>query len=53
MRKWLSSLFCRHSFVQVDWFEASDGTVRFSMRQYRCEHCGKKRWIDGRYDLYI
>lgn len=52
MKKWFSSLFCKHSFSQVGWLETSDGNVRFSLRLYRCEHCGKERWIDGRNDRF-
>ena len=52
MKKWLSSLFCRHEFIQVGWFESMDGNIRFSMRRYRCKRCGKERWIDGRNDRF-
>ena len=52
MKKWLISLFCRHKFVKVGWFESTDGNVRFSMRKYRCKRCGKERWVDGRNDRF-
>ncbi len=50
MKKWIFQLFCRHDFIQSGWFESSDGNIRFSMRRYRCKHCGKEIWRDGRTD---
>lgn len=51
----LKKLFCRHeNATQIGWQEQYDGVrnIRYSVRTYRCDCCGKIMNIDGRRDPY-
>lgn len=48
--KWISKLFCRHQYQQIGFREAYSDGIRYSVRKYKCEKCGKECWVDGRYD---
>ena len=45
-------LFCKHDYKQIDFYEAetSGGGLRYSIRIYKCQKCGKEIEIDGRKD---
>ena len=43
-------LTCKHDYVKDGWYEDSNGYIRYAMRQYHCEKCGKVIVVDGRYD---
>jgi len=50
--KILKSLFCRHDYHKIDWREEIEDNLAYSVRLYKCAHCGKEIWVDGRYDPY-
>lgn len=52
MKKWLGQLFCRHAYQKIDFRQVTGQQSRWSERQYRCDTCGKTRWVDGRLDPY-
>lgn len=43
-------LFCRHAYQKIDFRQVTGQQYRWSERQYRCDTCGKTRWVDGRLD---
>lgn len=45
----IRKLFCWHDYRYVSFHEAEDDGVRYSMRTYRCEKCGKTICVDARY----
>ncbi len=48
----LKRLFCKHKYKKIEFKEEYDNGMRYSMRLYRCEKCGKEIWVDGRNDKY-
>lgn len=50
MKEFIKRLFCKHDYIKIDWYQTFDNNVRYSRRQYMCKKCGKKIWVDGRYD---
>lgn len=48
----IQQLFHQHTYVKIGFREASNQTHRWSVRRYRCDHCGKEKWVDGRFDPY-
>ena len=55
MINYLKRLFCNHKYIQIDWYETEDEkqNIRYSMRKYKCDKCGKEIWVDGRYDCIL
>ena len=55
MKNFLKKIFCRHDYEKISWYEEYDNfrNERYAMRQYKCNKCGKKIWVDGRYDPYF
>ena len=45
-------LFCNHDYEKIDFYEAIDRGIRYSVRIYRCSKCGKVIHVDGRKDLF-
>lgn len=45
-------LFCKHGYKQIGFrvAETADGSLRYSIRIYKCEKCGKEIEVDGRKD---
>lgn len=43
-------LFCKHDYYKVTWRERSNNVYRYSERLYRCEKCGKEKWVHGDFD---
>ena len=43
-------LFCKHDYKKIDFKQEERNNIRFSMRLYKCEKCGKEIWVDGRND---
>lgn len=50
--KRIRQLFCLHSYEKIGFIDNYDNGVRYPIRKYRCEKCGKELLIDGRYDKY-
>ena len=50
MKQFFKRLFCKHDYIKIDWYQTFDNNIRYSRRQYMCKKCGKKIWVDGRYD---
>lgn len=52
MRYFIQRLFCKHNYIKLDWYEKESEyrNIRYSMRKYKCEKCGKEILVDGRYD---
>ena len=51
LRQFLKRLFCRHEFEPTgSFYEEMEAGVRYSVRHYICQKCGKEIWIDGRID---
>lgn len=52
--KFFRTLFCKHSYTKIAWREEYDvnRNERYPERLYECNKCGKKIWIDGRYDYF-
>jgi len=48
----IASIRCRHRFIKISFIQTEDRFERYSMREYRCAHCKKIKWVDGRYDPY-
>ena len=47
----LRQMLCdNHDYWKIGFREAEENNVRFSMRHYRCDKCGKEIWVDGRVD---
>lgn len=46
----IKHLFCKHKWVYLRWFEAYDKhrNTRYSVKEYICVKCGKKKAVDGR-----
>ena len=46
----LKKLFCKHEYEQLSYYEEFDmyRNVRYSMRLYECNKCGKRKSVDGR-----
>jgi hypothetical protein len=55
VKQYFKELFCKHNYEKIDYYAAVDNerNVRFPMRRYRCNKCGKDIWVDGRYDPYF
>lgn len=50
--QFFKQVFCKHSYKKVGFREELDRihNVRYAVRHYKCEHCNKSIWVDGRYD---
>ena len=48
-------LFCKHNYKKIAWQEEYDQVYneRYAERLYECSKCGKRIWVDGRYDPYF
>ena len=46
----IKHLFCKHKWVYLRWFQAYDKhrNTRYSVKEYICIKCGKKKEVDGR-----
>ena len=55
MKTFLKHLFCKHIYTKIAWCEEYDDyrNIRYAMRLYKCDKCGKELWVDGRYDPYF
>ena len=55
MKDFLKQLFCKHDYQKIAWYEDYDKhrNERYPVRLYQCNKCGKKIWVDGRYDPYF
>ena len=42
--------FHNHLYRKVGFKQVSNSYERYSIRLYRCEICGKEKWVDGRFD---
>lgn len=40
----------KHQFEKIGFKQIYGEYTRYSIRQYRCEICGKEKWVDGRFD---
>ena len=51
--QFLTRLFCRHEWVKIGFREELDEihNMRYSVRRYKCQKCGKVVDQDGRYDM--
>lgn len=51
----IKKLFCKHDYKKLAWREKYDQVYneRYSERLYNCSKCGKRIWVDGRYDPYF
>lgn len=45
-------LFCKHDYGLISFYEAeaANGSIRYSMRIYKCQKCRKEIEVDGRKD---
>lgn len=48
LRQW----FCKHDYEKIGWYEQQEYGIRFSIRIYKCQKCGKVINVDGRKDRY-
>lgn len=52
IKKIIEKIKHEHEYRKVDWAEREDRDMRYSIRKYECQTCGKTTWVDGRYDPY-
>ena len=47
-------LFCKHNYEKIAWREEEDKlrNEMYAERLYKCNKCGKEKWVDGRFDPY-
>ena len=45
-------LCCPHMYLMTGYREEQEAGIRYSMRRYECQKCGKVIWVDGRHDKY-
>lgn len=50
MLEWLKFLFHAHEYKKIGFRQVSNDYMRWSEREYKCQVCGKTKWVDGRYD---
>lgn len=43
-------LFHRHDWRKIGFREESNDYLRWSVRHYECQACGKRKCVDGRFD---
>lgn len=43
-------LFCYHDYKKIGFRQEEQNNIRFSVRLYKCQKCGKEKWVDGRKD---
>lgn len=48
----IRKVFCIHSYVRAGFRQEEENGVRYSIRHYKCKHCGKMVYADGRCDKY-
>ena len=55
MKEFFKRLFCKHDYEKIGWMQEYDErrNERYAARLYQCNKCGKKIWVDGRYDPYF
>ena len=46
----LKQIFCKHDYKKIGYIQEIENNVRYSVRHYMCNKCGKTIWVDGRYD---
>lgn len=49
MWKIFKRLFCKHSYIKIGFKQEEENGIRFSIRHYKCEKCGKEIYQDARY----
>lgn len=50
MLKFFKQLFCKHNYKKVGFRQEVERGIRYSVRNYKCNKCGKSIWVDGRDD---
>lgn len=48
--KFFNKNYHSHLYKKVGFSETSNSYERYSIRHYKCIHCGKTKDVDGRYD---
>lgn len=50
--EFFNQLFCKHSWEKIGFHQEIDEihNIRYAVRHYRCEHCGKEIEVDARDD---
>lgn len=50
--KFFRQVFCKHDYEKIGFRQEIDElhNIRYALRNYRCNKCGKSIWVDGRYD---
>lgn len=49
----IKQIFCKHEYKKIGYIQKIDNNIRYSMRHYICNKCGKMIWVDGRYDKIV
>lgn len=50
--KWFQKLFCKHDYAKTGFYEQQEYGIRYPIRIYKCQKCGKVIHVDGRKDKY-
>lgn len=53
LKKLWKAITHRHEYRKIGWRKESNGYIRYSVRKYECQTCGKIKWVDGRNDPYF
>jgi hypothetical protein len=50
MKDLLKNIFCKHQYTKIGFRQVENSYMRYSLRLYECQCCGKTKWVDGRFD---
>ena len=39
---------CNHDYKKIAFKQKEEFGLRYSIRLFKCQNCGKEKWIDGR-----
>lgn len=46
----LKKIFCNHKWEKICFVTVEENNLRFSIRTYKCNKCGKTKKVDSRCD---